>query len=749
MARKAPQRRKSQPERKPIRRTIATFSELALFGALVASLAGCAKQEVSTAPEAQGKSMDAVLIPRDVLFGNPEKAQARLSPDGKWLSYLKPVDGVMNVWAGPVEDPSKAEPITEDRIRGIRSHGWAYDSKHIVYTQDKAGDENWHVYATNVENKETRDLTPVEGVRGQISGSSERFPNELLIGFNDRDPRYHDIYKVNIATGEKSLLQENPGMAGFVIDDDFKVRMAVNFTPQAGQVWLEPKADSLGDKGYAEWEQTEEFTAVDATTSGPAGFDKTGTVLYFEDSRERDTAGLFSRDLKSGEVNLIAEDARADVGGTLSHPTEKTLQAVSFTYSRREWKVLDPSIQADIDYLTKFEDGFTGGEFIVTSRTLDDSRWTVAYMLDNGPIRFYVYDRPAAGGEGDRSLTYLFSSRSGMEDYPLVKMQTPVIKSRDGLNLVSYLTLPPGSDADGDGRPDKAVPLVLDVHGGPWARDGWGYNSTHQWLANRGYAVLNVNYRGSTGFGKAFLNASNGEWAGKMHDDLLDAVQWAVDEGIAQEDKVAIMGGSYGGYATLVGLTFTPKTFVCGVDIVGPSSLVTLVNNVPPYWSRFMPMMKLRMGDWTTEEGRADLLARSPLTKVDQIERPLLIGQGANDPRVTQLEADQIVEAMEAKGIPVTYALYPDEGHGFARPENRTSFNAVVEAFLSKHLGGRYEPLGDDLEGSSLLVPAGVEGVPGLKEVLPAERLKMPKKEVVEADGKADNEAEDEENADK
>ncbi len=754
---------------KPFGGFFITLSELVLFGALVASLTGCAKEEVlevesdspliaieepaaessdesasttdmktdekeeavnETKADDNSVSLDSVpLIPRDVLFGNPERAQARISPDGKWISFLQPDEGVMNVWVAPIDQIDKAEVITDDRVRGIRSHSWAYNSKHIIYTQDKAGDENWHVYATDVQTKETRDLTPIDGVRGQLAGASERFPDELLIGFNDRDKRYHDIYRVNIETGEKELIQQNDGVAGFVIDDDFKVRMAINFTPTAGQVWLTPKEDSLGEKGYADWEVSEEFDAVDATTSGPAGFDKTGKVLYFEDSRDRDTAAFFSRDLTSGEVKLIAEDSRVDVGGVMSHPTEKTIQAVSFTYSRREWQVLDPKVQPDIDYLTNFSDGFTGGEFIITSRTLDDSKWTVAYLLDDGALRFYRYERPSDGGEGDRKIEYLFSSRSDLDDYQLVKMHTPVIESRDGLKLVSYLSLPPESDPDGDGIPNKPVPMVLDVHGGPWARDGWGFNSMHQWLTNRGYAVLNVNYRGSTGFGKNFLNASNGEWAGKMHDDLIDAVKWAVDQGIAQEDKVAIMGGSYGGYATLVGLTFTPETFACGVDIVGPSNLITLINNVPPYWSRFMPTMKFRVGDWTTEEGKADLLARSPLTKVDEIQRPLLIGQGANDPRVTQLEADQIVEAMVAKKIPVSYALYPDEGHGFARPENRTSFNAVAEAFLAEHLGGRYEPIGDDLEGSSLHVPEGVEGIPGLKEVLPEDRQQMPEAE--------------------
>ena len=699
-------------------RPILALTELALFfGILAALLAGTSKANAEGTTE-----MSAPLIPREVLFGNPDKAQARLSPDGKWLSYMKPVDGVMNVWVGPADDPSAAQPVTEDKIRGIRSHSWAYNSRYILYTQDKNGDEDFHVYATDVISKETKDLTPLEGVRGRISGASDRYPDTVLIGINDRNPRLHDIYRVDLNTGERELLQENPGFLGFLVDEDLQVRMAINYTPDAGQVWLEPKDKEPGPKGYSDWEVTEEFSSVDAATSGPSGFNKEGDVLYFEDSRDRNTAGLFARDLESDEVKLIAEDARADVGSILSHPTEKTLQAVSFTYSRVEWTILDESIRSDIDFLKSFKDG----EFIITSRTLDDTKWTVAYMLDNGPVKFYVYHRGGSDQAAPR-MEFLFNSRDELDDYPLVKMHTPVIESRDGLKLVSYLSLPPGSDSNGDGKPDTPVPMVLDVHGGPWARDGWGYDPKHQWLANRGYAVLNVNFRGSTGFGKNFANAANGEWAGKMHDDLLDAVQWAVDQGIAQEDKVAIMGGSYGGYATLVGMTFTPDVFACGIDVVGPSSLVTLLNNVPPYWGPFMPLMKLRVGDWTTEEGIAELLEKSPLTHVAKIERPLLIGQGANDPRVTQVEADQIVEAMQSKEIPVTYVLYPDEGHGFARPENRKSFNAVTEAFLAEHLGGRYEKIGTDFEGASLHVPTGAKGVPGLDQALEDDRKQMPK----------------------
>ncbi|MFN0134588.1 MAG: alpha/beta hydrolase family protein, partial [Phycisphaerae bacterium] len=353
------------------------------------------------------------------------------------------------------------------------------------------------------------------------------------------------------------------------------------------------------------------------------------------------------------------------------------------------------------------------GDFAVISRTLDDGQWIVAFEMDNGPARFYRFIR--ASGEAK----FLFSNRSKLEGLPLARMQTPTIKSRDGMNLVSYLTLPTNVDVDAAGKPKQAPPMVLLVHGGPWARDAWGFNASHQWLANRGYSVLSVNFRGSTGFGKAFINAANREWAGKMHDDLLDAVAWAVKQGYADSQRVAIMGGSYGGYSTLVGLTFTPTVFACGVDIVGPSNLVTLLQSIPPYWAPMIETFSARVGDVRTEEGRKFLTERSPLTQVAKIQRPLLIGQGANDPRVKQAEADQIVTAMRDKNIPVTYVLYPDEGHGFQRPENRMSFNAVTEAFLARHLGGRAEPIGEDFQNSSISVPTGSDQVPGLKEALP------------------------------
>lgn len=640
------------------------------------------------------------LIPRKTFFGNPERSRARLSADGKHLAFLAPRDGVLNVWVAPADSPTNARPLTQDTHRGIRSFFWAYDNQHLLYTQDKDGDENFHVYAVNVSSGSVVDLTPLDNIAAQVEVVSEKFPDEILIGINDRPPHeLHDVYRVRISTGERTLVQSNPGFAGFVIDDDFRVRFAATYTEDGGQLYLQP--DAASDEG---WKPFMTIEPADAMTTGLSGFTKSGDKAYLLDSRGRDTAALKTLDLATGEEQILAENELADLSGALMHPTEKTIQAVTFTYARTEWQILDEAVRPDLEYLETVEDG----ELQVTGRTLDDRWWTVAYTMDNGPTRFYIYDRQ------ERRASFLFTSHPALESLQLAKMHDVIIPARDGLKLVSYLTLPVGSNPDGSTRPAKPLPLVLNVHGGPWARDDWGYDPEHQLLANRGYAVLSVNYRGSTGFGKNFINAANLEWAGKMHDDLVDAVQWAVDNKVADPTRIAIMGGSYGGYATLVGLTQTPDLFACGVDIVGPSSLVTLLQNPPPYWMPFMPVMKQRVGDYDTDEGRQFLLSRSPLTKVDRIQRPLLIGQGAQDPRVKRAEADQIVAAMREKQIPVTYMLYPEEGHGFARPENRFAFYAVTEAFLAKHLGGRYEPIGDAFAGAVFEIPEGKNGVPGL-----------------------------------
>lgn len=643
------------------------------------------------------------LIPRQVLSGNPDRSSVRISPDGTRISYLAPFDGVLNIWVGPAVDPNEARPITSDTIRGIRSYFWAFTNDHILYLQDKAGDENWRVYSVDLTTGQTMDLTPFEGVHATIQQVSHQFPQEILIGLNDRDPQLHDIHRVNIATGELQLVQENSeGFVGFITDDNYNIRFAARSTADGGSEVLKAVAD-------AEWEPFIQIAMEDSLSTYLAAFDKSGEVLYMVDSRGRNTSALTAINLDTGERIVIAEHASADISDALVHPTEQTIQAVAFTYERKQWQVLDDSIAPDLAFLRTVTDG----DIEVISRTLDDKTWIVAYPMDDGPVRYYRYDREK------RLSEFLFTNRKELEGLPLVKMHPVVIKSRDGLDLVSYLSLPAGSNRDGGVRPDTPLPMVLSVHGGPWSRDNWGYSSRHQTLANRGYAVLSVNFRASTGFGKEFINAGNLEWGAKMHDDLIDAVDWAVAEGIADPERIAIWGTSYGGYATLVGMTFTPETFACGVDVVGPSNLVTLLNSIPAYWQPQVELWTTRVGDHRTEEGRAFLSQRSPLTHVGQIKRPLLIAQGANDPRVNQAESDQIVQAMQEKNIPVTYVLYPDEGHGFARPENRLSFAAVVEAFLAECLGGRFEPVGDDFQNSSITVPIGAEHIPGLTEALP------------------------------
>lgn len=679
------------------------MQRLVLASALGLALAACGGGGSTDAPTASapGSIDDVELIPREALFGNPERANVQISPDGKYLSWIAPVDGVLNVWVSPADDVGAARAVTRDDARGIRNYFWSHRPDTLLYLRDTGGDEDFHLYALDLVSNESRDLTPYEKTTARVVGVSDQHPDTILVGMNDRDPQWHDLYRVDLASGERTLIERNEQqIGGYIADEEYALRYATRSRPDGG-------VDVLQRNGAGAWEPYDDIPFEDGLTTSPGGLTKDGNTLYFIDSRGRNTSALFAIDTTSNDKVLVHEDPRADVGASLSDPKTGLVQAVRVNYLRPEWKLLDPAIGADLEKL----EGIGPGTVSV-NRTLDDRTWIVTYSAAEAPAVYYRYDRDS--GE----LTELFSARPDLDGKPLVPMWPQEITSRDGLNLVSYLSLPAHADADGDGRADSAVPMVLLVHGGPWHRDSYGYNTYHQWLANRGYAVLSVNFRASTGFGKDFTNAGDGEWAGKMHDDLLDAVQWAVDQGVTTEDQVAIMGGSYGGYATLAGLTFTPDTFACGVDIVGPSNLNTLLETVPPYWASFFEQLARRMGDPRTEEGRAWLTERSPLTHADKIVKPLLIGQGANDPRVKQAESDQIVEAMTGKQIPVTYVLFPDEGHGFARPENSKAFNAVAEGFLATCLGGRAEPIGDDFNGSSIDVPAGADIVQGLAEAL-------------------------------
>jgi len=640
------------------------------------------------------------LIPRSALFGNPEKAQARVSPDGKYISFIAPREGVLNVWLAERGKLDAAKPITNDQKRGIRQHMWSFDNQHILYLQDLDGDENWHVHAVDVVSGQDKDITPYKGARAEIVDLSWKKPGVVAVGLNDRSPEWHDLWEINIATGERTLVEENnKEIAGYLVDFDLKPKLAIKNNADGTELFR---------RVGKEWVSLLKYGQEDSLTTAPLAVEVSGTTALLQSSVGRDKSALVRVDIASGKTTVLGSSDVADVDQIWFEPKTAKPTAYSVNYLKPEFTALDPAVKKDITLLTsKLGDGFQ-----VTNRTLDDSLWTVAADDPKAPAVAYLYDRKAG------TLTKLFDQRPKLNNAPLVPMQALELKARDGLTLVSYLSLPPGSDTNNDGRPEKPVPLVLNVHGGPWARDDYGFHPEHQWLANRGYAVLSVNYRGSTGFGKGFINASNKEWAGKMHDDLLDAVQWAVNQKITTADKVAIYGGSYGGYATLVGMTFTPDTFACGVDIVGPSNLNTLLASIPPYWKSFFEEFTTRVGDPRTEEGKKLLAERSPLTRVAAIKKPLLIAQGANDPRVKQAEADQIVKAMKDKNLPVTYVLYPEEGHGFGRPTNRTSFYAIAEGFLSQCLGGRYEPIGNDFKGANLKVLEGAANVPGLADAL-------------------------------
>ncbi len=648
-------------------------------------------------------SIDAFpLIPRDHLFGNPTRAAGQISPDGKWLSWLAPKDGVLNIWIAPSGDPEAARPMSNDTERPIREYFWAPDSRSLLYIQDKGGDENFLLYGIDVGTGKETTLTPFENTRVMLVGASDTHKDKLLVGLNNRDARFHDVHLLDLNTGALTLVLENDAYAGFMADDDLQLRLAIL-----------PNADGGTDyfKVVGNVVETEPFKSTaldDALTTAPAGFTRDGKTMYWLDSDGRDTAALFAMDWATGTMTLVAEDPRADIGGTLRDQQTGEVLAWSATYLKREWTALDLEIGQAFAFLREQ----LQGEFAVASRTDDDRKWIVANDPVFQPAASYLYDRDAG------TLTRLYVSRPELADAPLRPMHMLELKSRDGLTLPSYLTLPPGIDSAGEGIPDTPVPMVLLVHGGPWARDGYGFNGYHQWLANRGYAVLSVNYRGSTGFGKNFVNAANLQWGRQMHDDLIDAVEWAVAAGIAPRDRIAIMGGSYGGYATLAGLTFTPEVFACGVDIVGPSNLETLLESIPPYWEPLVAQFHTRMGNPNTPEGLALLKERSPLYKAGAIVRPLLIAQGANDPRVKQAESDQIVAAMKDAGVPVTYLLYPDEGHGFAKPANNIAFTAVTESFLATNLGGRAEPIGDTLSQSTAQIVDGGEYVEGLVEAV-------------------------------
>ena len=603
------------------------------------------------------------LIPRSVLFGNPERADPQISPDGTQLGYLAPVDGVLNVWIrtlGKTDDRA----VTSDTKRGIRNFIWQYDNQHILYTQDVGGDENWRLYQTDIATKQTKDLTPFDKVRVDIVGYDWKTPDTILFQSNQRDPKVFDVYSLDLKTGKIAMNTQNPGdVAGWQADNDLKVRAAQVSTPDGGTIIRVRNQVSSPWRELIKW-------GPDETFGGVFGFTPDNKKVWIGTSLDANAARLLEIDIATGARKVLAADPQFDLQNIVTQPKTNALEVVTFVKQRTEYDFIDPKIKADYQVLQKAH----AGDIISLSRSLDDNKWIVTYVVDNGPVYFYFYDRSA------KQATLLFTNRPELEKYQLATMEPIEYSARDKMTIYGYLTTPVGV-------PAKNLPMVLFVHGGPWGRDQWGYNPYAQWLANRGYAVLQINFRGSTGYGKQYVNAGDRQWAGAMHTDLLDGKDWAVKQGVADAKKVCIMGGSYGGYATLAGVAFSPEAFACGVDIVGPSNLNTLLKTIPPYWSTVLSTFHKRMGD--SEEF---LNAQSPLFKADQIKAPLLIGQGANDPRVNKAESDQIVAAMRKNGEPVEYYVFPDEGHGFARPTNNMAFNAASENFLAKYLGGRAEP---------------------------------------------------------
>jgi len=606
------------------------------------------------------------LIPLDVLFGNPERRAPALSPDGSKLAYLAPVEGVLNIWVGST-GLDDAKPVTTDEGRGVRQYWWAKDGQHLLYLQDTGGDENWRLHTVDLKEGTVVDRTPFAGVQARIVGLSSRVPDQVLVGLNRDDPRFHDVYRLHLASGTLTKELTNPGFDDWLVDHSLTVRGGIQAREDGGVDYMVRD----GEGWRVAWRVTPEDNTLNS--SGVLGFDGQDRHLWIVETTSGNTACLSSLDLELGQLTVVARDDDRDLLSAVLHPQTFEPQLAAFATDRWTYRVLDETVAADVATAAALDDG----DLHLVSRDEADRLWVLAFVRDRGSPLYFLFDRDS--GQGTR----LFEEQPKLAAYELAEMVPFAFTARDGLTIHGFATFPPGVDADN-------LPAVVSVHGGPWgARHSWGYVAAAQWLANRGYVCLEINYRGSGGYGRDFINASAHEWAGRMHDDLIDGLEWAIAQGWVDRDRVGIFGGSYGGYAALVGATFTPDVFRCAIDIVGPSNLVSLLETIPPYWVGIANMFYRLLGH--PERDRDFLWQRSPLSRVDQIKIPMLIGQGANDPRVKQAESEQIVAAMVKAGIPHEYILFADEGHGFAKPENMTRFNIAAENFLAEHLGGRAE----------------------------------------------------------
>jgi dipeptidyl aminopeptidase/acylaminoacyl peptidase len=607
------------------------------------------------------------LIPLSVLFGNPERVRPTISPDGTQLAWIAPHEGVLNVWLAPVSisggiDLAAARVITDDTDRGIRQFLWAHDGRHLLYVRDTGGDENWRLYDVDIQTMARRDLTPFDGVQTQFIGLEREFPDEVLIGLNRDNPQLHDVYRVSLKTGELVKEEDNPGFMGWIADAHLVVRGAIRPAPDGGFDLL------VRDAPGSDWRELLSVPVDDALTTDVVAFSADGRSLLVTSSAGAQTARLVRLDVATGAAEVLTEDPEADVSDVRIHPDTREPQIVTVLKARSEYVVLDPSVADDLAAIRAIHPG----DASLLGADDADAIWLVGFTNDAGPIPYYAYDRAT------KTARFLFEHQPELSKYELARMEPFSFQSRDGLTVHGYLTFPAG--------PRESLPTVLNVHGGPWARDTWGFNPEAQWLANRGYLCVQVNFRGSTGYGKDFVNAGDRAWGAEMQNDISDAVAHVIGQGWADPARVAIYGGSYGGYAALAGAAFTPDLYRCAVDIVGPSNLKTLIESVPPYWAPMIAMFHQRVGDPAKD---ADFLwSRSPLSRAEAIRIPLLIAQGANDPRVKQAESEQIVAALSKAGIEHEYLLFPDEGHGFAKPENRLRFYAEADRFLARYLGG-------------------------------------------------------------
>jgi dipeptidyl aminopeptidase/acylaminoacyl peptidase len=568
---------------------------------------------------------------------------------------------------------------------------WAHTNRHVVFFQERDGDENWRASSVDIHDGTIVPLTPPRGVRARVQEVSARFPGEMLVSHNERSRRFFDLYRVDLATGRSSLVYENDRFVWLVTDSTFRVRLGTHARHDGSVEVLERRPS-----GAWTFFMSIPRDEVDATRL--LSFSADGRTLYLYETRGRDKAALVAIDMATRRARVLAEDPDADITRVLLHPVTRRPLAAGAMVDRRRWHVVDPSFAADL----KTMQASTAGDIEPLGLSVDGKRVMVLVQHDTASPEWLVHDRPA------RRARPLFKARRSLDGLPLRPLEPVTFPARDGLKLQGYLTRP-APDATG-------VPMVLVIHGGPYQRDEWGFNATHQWLADRGYGVLSINYRGSTGFGKAFVAAADREWGGKMHDDLIAGVDWAVARGIADPRRIGFYGGSYGGYAALTAATKTPEVFACIVDIYGIANLLTFMAAIPPYWGPSFSVWKNRIGDPDTEEGRAFLRDRSPLTHIERAYRPILIVQGLEDVRVTRAESEQMVAVLRRRNVPVTYVVFPDEGHGFSKPKNQIAFRAVTEAFLAKHLGGVSLPIdrARDFAGSSILIEVGAELVPGL-----------------------------------